>query len=183
MPYCFSRSFIKFQGHTGEKIADLVPNWLFPDCNSSLNLPMDLKWRTKKAWCSIEEVLYYFFEVIHQISRSYRLKNRWFESNLSKIFRPVAAIKSLRFALLTDNYILIFRERESFFSQSRNHISLSCIHFYPEWPWTLRDIVIISCVSLSVRLSIHLSQKMQLILLSNDFMYHPEIWCEVTWSN
>ena len=28
------------------------------------------------------------------------MKNRWFESNLSKITRPVAAIKSLRFALL-----------------------------------------------------------------------------------
>ena len=38
--------------------------------------------------------------VIHQISRSHRLKNRWFGSNLSKITRPVAAIKSLRFALL-----------------------------------------------------------------------------------
>ena len=53
-----------------------------------------------KAWCSIEEVPFYF-------SRSY-IKfqghtgwNRWFESNLSKITRPVAAIKSLRFALFT----------------------------------------------------------------------------------
>ena len=27
------------------------------------------------------------------------MKNKWFESNLSKITRPVAAIKSLRFAL------------------------------------------------------------------------------------
>ena len=40
-----------------------------------------------------------FFRVIHQISRSHGLKNRRFESNLSKITRPVAAIKSLRFAL------------------------------------------------------------------------------------
>ena len=41
------------------------------------------------------------FEVIHQISRSRRLKNQWFGSNLSKTTRPVAAIKSLRFALLS----------------------------------------------------------------------------------
>ena len=39
-----------------------------------------------------------FFEVIYQMSRSQRLKNL-FESDLSKIARPVAATKSLRFAL------------------------------------------------------------------------------------
>ena len=32
------------------------------------------------------------------------MKNQWFESNLSKITRPVAAIKSLRFALFTKPY-------------------------------------------------------------------------------
>ena len=41
-----------------------------------------------------------FFGVIHQISRSHGLKNQRFESNLSKITRPVATIKSLKFALL-----------------------------------------------------------------------------------
>ena len=46
-----------------------------------------------------EAGLLLFFGVIHQISRSHGLKNRRFESNLSKITRPVAAIKSLRFAL------------------------------------------------------------------------------------
>ena len=53
----------------------------------------------QKAWSSIEEVPYCFLGVIHQISRSQGLINRWFESNLSKITKPVAAIKSLRFAL------------------------------------------------------------------------------------
>ena len=38
--------------------------------------------------------------VIHQISRSHGLKNSHFKSSLSKITRPVAAIISLRFALL-----------------------------------------------------------------------------------
>ena len=33
VPCCFSRSSIKFQGHTGQKIADFYVNWVFPDCN------------------------------------------------------------------------------------------------------------------------------------------------------
>ena len=45
--YCFPRSSIKFQGHTGQNIANFDPNWAFPDNNSSLNSPMDLKWCTK----------------------------------------------------------------------------------------------------------------------------------------
>ena len=42
-----------FQGHPSnfkvtrdKKIADFDPNWTFPDCNFSLNSPMDLKWYT-----------------------------------------------------------------------------------------------------------------------------------------
>ena len=31
MPYCFSWSSIKFQGHTGQNITDFDPNWAFPD--------------------------------------------------------------------------------------------------------------------------------------------------------
>ena len=82
--------------HRTKKFPDFDPNRAFPDCSLSLNLPMDLM---PKAWCSIEEVPYYFSEVIHQISRSHRLKNLWFESNLSEITRPIAVIKSLRFSL------------------------------------------------------------------------------------
>ena len=47
MPYCFSRSFVKFQGHTALKIVEFDPNWAFPDCNSSLNSPMATKCCTK----------------------------------------------------------------------------------------------------------------------------------------
>ena len=35
VPYCFSRSSIKFQGHTAKKIVDFDPNSVFPDCNLS----------------------------------------------------------------------------------------------------------------------------------------------------
>ena len=47
VPYCFSRSSVKFQGHTALKIVKFNPDWAFPDCNSSLNSPMAAKWCTK----------------------------------------------------------------------------------------------------------------------------------------
>ena len=47
VPYCFWRSSVKFQGHTALKIAEFDPDWAFPDCNSSLNSPMGMKWCTK----------------------------------------------------------------------------------------------------------------------------------------
>ena len=47
VPYCFSRSYVKFQGHMALKIVEFDPNWAFPDCNSSLNSPMAMKCCTK----------------------------------------------------------------------------------------------------------------------------------------
>ena len=47
VPYCFSRSYVKFQGHTALKIVEFDPNRAFPDCNSSLNSPMAMKCCTK----------------------------------------------------------------------------------------------------------------------------------------
>ena len=57
VPYCFSRSYVKFQGQTALKIVEFDLNWAFPDCNSSLNSPMAMKCCTKletaKEICSI----------------------------------------------------------------------------------------------------------------------------------
>ena len=47
VPYCFSRSSVKFQGHIALKIVEFDSNWAFPDCNSSLNSPMAMKCCTK----------------------------------------------------------------------------------------------------------------------------------------
>ena len=47
VPYCFSRSYIKFQGHTAQKIVEFYPKWAFPDCNSSFNSLMAMKCCTK----------------------------------------------------------------------------------------------------------------------------------------
>ena len=47
VPYHFSRSYVKLQGHTAKKIIEFDPNWAFPDSNSSLNSPMAMKCCTK----------------------------------------------------------------------------------------------------------------------------------------
>ena len=47
VPYCFSRSSVKFQGHTALKIVEFDPNLTFPDCNSSFNSQIVTKWCTK----------------------------------------------------------------------------------------------------------------------------------------
>ena len=47
VPYCFSRSYFEFQGHTARKIVEFDPNWAFPDCSFSLNSPMAMKCCTK----------------------------------------------------------------------------------------------------------------------------------------
>ena len=47
VPYCFSRSYVKLQGHTALKIVKFDPNWAFSDCNSSFNSPLAMKCCTK----------------------------------------------------------------------------------------------------------------------------------------
>ena len=47
IPSCFSRSSVKFQGHTGQKITNFDQNYAFPDCNPISNSPMAMKLCTK----------------------------------------------------------------------------------------------------------------------------------------
>ena len=63
VPYCFSRSSVKFQGHTALKIVEFDPNWVFPDCNSKFEITDGYE-MMHKASSSIEKVPYCF-------SRSY----------------------------------------------------------------------------------------------------------------
>ena len=53
VPYSFSRSSVKFQGHTGQKIANFDQNWAFPEFEFTDGYEM-----MQKAWSSIEEVPY-----------------------------------------------------------------------------------------------------------------------------
>ena len=47
VPYCFSKSPVKFQGHTWQKIHYFWRIWAFPNSNSSLNWLMATNWRAK----------------------------------------------------------------------------------------------------------------------------------------
>ena len=97
VPYCFARSSVKFQGRTALKIIQFDPDWAFPDCNLSLNSPMGTKRCTKL------EVALKRCPIVLQghpsnftVTRAEKL-TIWIQFEIT---RPVAAIKSPRFALL-----------------------------------------------------------------------------------
>ena len=98
VPYCFSRSYVKFQGHTALKIVQFDPNWAFPDSNFSLNSPMVMKCCTKletaKERCPI------VFQGHPSNFKNTGQNITDFDPNWAfPDHRPVAAFKSLRFAL------------------------------------------------------------------------------------
>ena len=100
VPFCFSRSSGQFQGHTALKIVEFDPNWEFPDCNSSLNSPMAMKCYTKletaKESCPIVFQGHPSNFKVTRDKTSPILTQNWVFPD----YRPVAAFKSLRFALL-----------------------------------------------------------------------------------
>ena len=105
VPYCFSRSYVKFQGHTALKIVEFDPNWAFPDSNSSLNSPMAMKCCTKletaKERCPI-----WFSRSSIKFQGHTGQNITDFDPNWAfPDYRPVAAFKSLRFALLEHHFI------------------------------------------------------------------------------
>ena len=106
VPYCFSRSSVKFQGHIALKIVEFDSNCAFPDCNSSLNSPMAMKCCTKletaKKRCPIVSQRSSIKFQGHTGQNITDFDPNWAFPD----YRPVAAFKSLRFALFL--YQLIF---------------------------------------------------------------------------
>ena len=72
LPFCHSRSSVNFQGQRGRELPILTRIEIFPDCNSSLNSPIALKWCTKCIWYRSGALL--IFKVIHQIPRFHGTK-------------------------------------------------------------------------------------------------------------
>ena len=88
MPYCFSRSYIKIQGHTALKIVEFDPNWAFPGYEM-----------LHKAWNSKGEVPYCFPRSSIKFQGHTGQTITDFDPNWAfPDYRPVAAFKSLRFA-------------------------------------------------------------------------------------
>ena len=100
VPYCYSRSSVKFQGHIALKIVEFDSNCAFPDCNSSLNSPMAMKCCTKletaKKRCPIVSQRSSIKFQGHTGQNITDFDQNWAFPD----YRPVAAFKSLRFALL-----------------------------------------------------------------------------------
>ena len=129
VPYCFSRSSVKFQGHIALKIVEFDLDWAFPDCNSSLNSPMAMKCCTKletaKKRCPIA------FQVHPSNFKVTRDKT---SPNLTQIgrFRTIGR------------------------SQLSNHSDLPCSGLL-YWYWTklmIMDVISYCCVILGTRLSV-----------------------------
>ena len=134
VPYCFSRSYVKFQGHTALKFVKFDPNWAFSDCDFSLNSPMAMKCCTKletaKERCPI---------VFQGHPSNFKVTQNITDFDPNWAFpdcRPVAAFKSLRFALffyLRSNKRLSKQWRGWWFEMQlcpsrrhRNEVSLRC---------------------------------------------------------
>ena len=83
VPYCFSMSYVKFQGHTALKIVEFDPNLAFLDCNSSLNSLAVTKFKTMcfvifplNAGKVLPIILYWFQSQHMEICKIYnRLKS------------------------------------------------------------------------------------------------------------
>ena len=118
-PYCFSRSYIKFQGHTALKIVECDPNWAFPECNSSLNSPMAMKCCTKLE--TAKEIPYCFPRSSIKFQGHTVQNITDFDPNWAfPVYGPVAAFKSLRFALLQghpSNFTVTQAEKLTFWIQ------------------------------------------------------------------
>ena len=98
VPYCFSRSSVKFEGYTWPKIAIFDPNWAVPNCSLSLTSQIVAKWCTKL------QVAFkrcpFVFKVIRQISRSHETDNCR--------FWPKMGASGLQFEL-TDGYEMMHK--------------------------------------------------------------------------
>ena len=101
VPYCFARSSVKFQGRTALKIVQFDPDWAFPDCNSSSNSPMATKWCTKlEVALKRCPIVFRGHPSNFTVTQAEKL-TIWIQFEIT---RPVAAIKSLRFALFYEKY-------------------------------------------------------------------------------
>ena len=114
VPYCFSRSSVKFQGHIALKISNLTQIGRFRTVTSVWihrwlwNVAQSLKQQRRDAL--------WFSKVIDQISRSHGTKHhRWAFPD----YRPVAAFKSLRFAL----FVFIRGRRGYFYNQRPKNVT------------------------------------------------------------
>ena len=121
VPYCFSRSSVKFQGHIALKIVEFDLNWAFPDCNSSLNSPMAMKYctnfETAKKRCPI------FFQ-----GHPSNFKVTW--DKTSPILTQIGRFRTIgRSQLSNPSDLPCSRSSVKF----QSHTALKIVEFDPNW--------------------------------------------------
>ena len=121
VPYCFSRSSVKFQGHTALKVVEFDPKWAFPDCNSSLNSPMAMKCciklETAKERCPI----------VFQGHQS-NFKVTWYKT--SPIFTQIGRFRTIGQSQLSNpSDLSCWRSSIKF----QGHTALKILEFDPNW--------------------------------------------------
>ena len=135
VPYCFSRSNVKLQGHTALKIVEFDPNWAFPDCNSRLNSPMAM---LHKAYNSKGEMPYCFprssinFQG-HTVQNITDFDPNWAFQD----YKPVADFKSLRFALFKghpSNFKVTRNKKLSILTRIEHLPTVNSVWIHP-WLW------------------------------------------------
>ena len=103
VPYCFSRSYLKFQGHTDLKIVEFDPNWGVSGQQLQFEFTDGYE-MLHKAWNSKGEVPYCFPRSSIKFQGHTGQNITDFDPNWAfPDYRPVAAFKSLRFALFFIN--------------------------------------------------------------------------------
>ena len=121
VPFCFSRSYVKLQGHMAKKIVDLDPNWAFLDCNSSLNSPMAMKCCTKletaKERCPI----------VFQGQPSNFKVTRY---KTSPIFTQIGHFRTIGQSQLSNPSDLPCSRS---YVKLQGHTALKIVDFYPNW--------------------------------------------------
>ena len=99
MPYCFSSSSVKFWGHSGQKIHQFWPKFGVSGLLLQFEFTNDFE-MMHEAWHSVEEAIYCFLRSSMKFPGHMDPKISNLNPILCKNTRPVAAIKSLRFAML-----------------------------------------------------------------------------------
>ena len=126
---CFSWSFVKFWGHRGQKnhqfwhklgVSGLLLQFEFTDGSEMMH----------KAWHSLEESPYCFFRSSIKFPGHMGPKINDLNPVLSTNTRPVAAIKSLRFALLCYTCYHATSESASHVKLLAKFLNLNFYHFF-----------------------------------------------------
>ena len=99
-PYCFSMSSVKFQGHTAKKKIEFDSNWAFMEFKLQFKFTDGYE-MLHKAWNSWREMPYCFPRSSFEFQGHMGQNITDFDPNWPfPDYRPDAAFKSLRFALL-----------------------------------------------------------------------------------